>query len=239
MKPEFSFGGAKRVAITITLLTAIAACPLTLAANGDVGNNSIHSVQITPPPAAFPTPFGQTEPTPTRLAPLGPVSQDDLPVTTRPELLEDPFGYAEILGQPGIYLVWSTDNNGDQRYYVIDSENEYLEGIRAATEAFHEARRDVDADPPGAKVLIGSGGSIVFGLASWGCGLGAVVSAAAQLYPLAGVFVGCDAITVPLTIGSAGYLLNGITEWNSFAAQRDDLEEVVESYFVQLPFADQ
>ena len=128
---------------------------------------------------------------------LGPIEDWRLPSITRPEFLDDPFGYSEILGEPGHYLIWSTDESGNRRYYIVDESNEKLQGIREAVDDFREARRKIKADPPAAKIVGGLIGTAVFGVVSVGCGGGAVISGILQAWPITAAFIGCDAIAVP------------------------------------------
>lgn len=167
---------------------------------------------------------------------LGPIENWRLPSVTRPEFLADLFGYSEILGEPGQYLIWSTDESGNKRYYIINESNENLKSIREEVDLFREARRKNEADPPTARIIAGAAGTVVFGVVSVVCGGGAVVSGIAQLWPLTAAFVACDAAAIPLTIASAGTAWNGITQVREFSREVEEQRRRVESDFVQLPF---
>ena len=167
---------------------------------------------------------------------LGPIEDWRLPSVTRPEFLADPFGYSEIHGEPGHYLIWSTDESGNKRYYIVDESNEKLDIIRDEIDRFREARRNIEADPPTARILAGVAGTVVFGVVSVGCGAGAVISGIAQIWPLAGAFVACDAAAVPLTVASASTAWNAITRSREHSREVEEHRRRVESDFVQLPF---
>ena len=121
----------------------------------------------------------------------------------------------------------------------MDQGNPRLQGIIEATDQFRQARIEIEADPPAARILFGAVGSVVFGIISWACGLGAIASAAAFLYPLAGVLIACDAISIPLTIASWGTMWNGLTGVREYGRSVNEWSRQVESEYVQLPFTDQ
>jgi len=169
---------------------------------------------------------------------LGSIEDWRLPSITRPEFLDDPFGYSEVLGEPGHYLIWSTDESDNKRYYIVDESNEKLQSLRDAADDFREARRKIEADPPAAKIIGGLIGTAVFGVVSVGCAGGAVISGILQAWPVTAAFIGCDAIAVPLTIGSATTAWDGITRGREFSREVEEHRRQVESDFAQLPFLD-
>ena len=167
---------------------------------------------------------------------LGPIEDWRLPLVTRPEFLDDPFGYSEILGEPGHYLIWSTDGSGNKRYFIIDETNEKLTNIRDAVDGFRDARLRIEADPPAARIAAGVVGTALFGVVSIGCGGAAVVTGILQLWPLTAAFVGCDAIAVPLTVASGSTAWNAVTRAREFSREVEEHRRQVESDFAQLPF---
>ena len=169
---------------------------------------------------------------------LGPIEDWRLPFVTRPEFLEDTFGYSEILREPGHYLIWSTDENGNKRYYIVDELNKKLGSIRTEVDRFHGARRDIDANPPAVRIVAGVAGTVGFGFVSTVCTGGAVISAIFQVWPLAAAFVGCDAAAVPLTVASASTAWNGITRVRDHTRDLNEHRRRVESDFKQIPFLD-
>jgi len=169
---------------------------------------------------------------------LGPIEDWRLPSVTRPEFISDTFGYSEILGEPSRYLIWSTDENGNKRYYIVDESNEKLGSIRAEVDQSRADRRDMDANPPAIRIVAGVAGTVGFGIVSTLCTGGAVVSGFFQVWPLAAAFVGCDAVAVPLTVASASTAWNGITRVRNHTRDLNEQRRRVESDFKQLPFLD-
>jgi hypothetical protein len=185
-----------RMGVAAILILSIFLCSFM---NGMVQQSSIPGKQIpTVPPivATLPTPIGGQTPVATPIPTLGPGQyfeegdEDDLPEVARPDLLrKEDMGYSAILGEEGLFLVWSTDDDGNKHYYILDQEKDYLYRIQNIIDDNLIARRELDATSPlfsliwaGTKTVIGEVGVFI-------CG-GATI-ATVELPPVAGVFGTC------------------------------------------------
>ena len=104
------------------------------------------AIQLTPPSADFPTPFGE------QLEIASPVSDlrlgiyydyDDgnLP-PLKTEVGDDLFGYGDILGSDNLVLVWITDQNGTH-YVIMDRNSDDFLGFQPT---------DTDGNPQGSRL---------------------------------------------------------------------------------------
>jgi len=152
---------------------------------------------LPPVNATFATPIGAQTPVPTPIPTLGPgryfeeSDEEDLPEVARPDLIEnEDLGYTGILGEEGLFLVWSIDDNGKKHYYILDEESDYFQRIKKIVDDNLVARIELDKTDPlfsliwaGTKTLLGEVGVFI-------CG-GATVATAIELPPVAAVFGTC------------------------------------------------
>jgi len=188
---------------------------------------SIQFGTIPPQTATFQAPFTETPPAATHLPTVAAGQEfvegeeDALPEVARPDLLEhEALGYSAILGEPGLYLVWSLDDNGRKQYYVVEKDSEFFARIVKIVDENLMARRTLDESNPlfsmiwsGTKALVGEVGFFI-------CG-GATI-ATVEVPPIAGVFGAC-------TLGSLGLFGTSLDEFfdnaNSVRAYENRTEE--------------
>ena len=135
--------------------------------------------------------------------------EEQLPEVARPDLLEyEEFGYSAILGEEGLYLVWSTDDHGYKHYYILDQEDGFFQRIKTTVDDNIEARRTLDETNPlfsliwaGTKVAAGEVGIII-------CGVATITSI--KVPPLAGFFGAC-------TLGAVGLFGSSLDEYFDIA----------------------
>lgn len=149
-----------------------------------------------PPQNTIPVPFTQT---PDVATPIPTVqsgryfhesTEGLLPAVARPDLLaEEDFGYSAVLGQPGIYLVWSVDSENHRYYFTLDGSSDLFVRIKEIIDNNLFARRMLDESNPllgaawaGVKTLGG-------GLGAAGCGI--AVGVTWETPPLAALFGTC------------------------------------------------
>ena len=186
-------------------------------------------------------PLGTPAPAVTAAPTLGPGQAfqegDSLPAITRPGLLENPFGYSEIVGRPGLYLVWSTDEQGNRSYYVITESNRYYEGITAAQERLLQAQMEFDEQAPPIRIAFGAAGTVIFGFLAVGCGAGALGSAAGVVTsPAAVPLTACATASAGLAAGSFKSGLDAAGALDGYNTLVDQLSQEVEGYFMQFPY---
>jgi hypothetical protein len=169
--------------------------------------------------------------------------EDLLPEVTRPDLLDYAFGYSEISGHPGLFLVWSTDDAGSRRYYVISVDNPYFDDIVAVTDANHDAWADlggegVSGDMLHVRVHLGFAGAFGFAIPMTFCGVGAFVSALATpvSIPLTAAFTGCAGFFSGATGASTMFAYYAQERLDSFDARNELDRMAVEGFFQQLPY---
>jgi len=223
-----------QVALIITLASVFVLSPF-VSANVGQGGSAAAQGPINFTPHITPLVIPETPVAP-RFAAIGPVTAAGLPEVVDPKLLEDPLGYAEILGQPGMYLVWSTDADGENHYFIIDRNNEYFERIRSETDKWRELHAQYVAGEHMPNVIFGGAVFIFTGLVSLGCGFGAVSSAASQVYPLAALFVGCDAIFIPAAGKYLDYTKSEFEQVRLYHILEDAFRREVFGFIKQLPF---
>lgn len=140
----------RRLCIASIAITIIA-CPLA-ATSLAVPSVALAGSQIgTVPPVSpdIPTPIGESEMLPTALPTVGPGQYFEEDDPTRPQIDPDgvigdsEFGYVELAGQDGQYLVWMTDGSGTH-YLVASKNSELLTGGADQDSGFFElaARRE-------------------------------------------------------------------------------------------------
>jgi len=115
------------------LIVSMFLCPLAHGGFVRISSAEVErQIYPTVPPVnpAIPTPIGTSIPEPKAIPTLGPgqyfEEENKLPQVVNPELLDETVGYSEILGNLGLYLVWSTSNDNEKRYFIIDEESKYL-----------------------------------------------------------------------------------------------------------------
>ena len=180
-------------------------------------------------------------PGPTIVPTLGPgqyFSEDSLPPVTRPDLLGDPLGYSEVLGQPGLYLVWSTDEEGNTRYATVAQDNRAFVQIRALVDAHRQAALELDGESPLVRFGIGLGGGVLFSLFTLGCGVGTAASLSATPIsaPLTAVLAGCTGGAFLAAGEGFGAAFDAWSQLHSFDLQTEETRRAIESQFMQLPY---
>lgn len=116
---------ATQIAVVAVSAISVIASPLVWASQLEVAQASNLAIQITPPSAGFPTPFGEQPEILTPVSDLRPgiyfdSDEGNLPLL-KSKVGDDQFGYGDILGQDNLVLVWITDKNGT--HYVIMDRN--------------------------------------------------------------------------------------------------------------------
>lgn len=140
----------RRASIAFLLVTVVA-CPM-LAASYSIPSSALaHSQFGTVPPVSpdVPTPIGESGPVPTPLPTLEPGQYFEADDPNRPPIDPDgvvgdsKYGYMELAGEDGLYLVWMTDELGTH-YLVVDENSELLTGGSDPASGFFElaARRE-------------------------------------------------------------------------------------------------
>ena len=126
------------------------------------------------------------------------VDEDSLPEVSRPDLLEsEQIGYSAILGQPGTYLVWSVDDEGNRHYYVLEETSDYFIRIKDIADANLEARRELDESNPYLGLLWAGAKTVLSEIVTLGCGIGTAATII-EAPPVGAIFGTC-------TLGAAAY----------------------------------
>jgi hypothetical protein len=190
-----------RIGLVALLAISLFACLLTggVYAKGPV--RQISFTQHVTPLGATPIPGMVAFPTPGHGQYFDESTEDQIPDVARPELLDDPIGYSAVLGYPGLYLIWSTDDSGNRHYYVLQESSEYFQRIQATVDANLQARTELDETNPwlrlgwsAVRIVGGVEGAIFCGIAT---------GATLETPPLAAVFGTC-------TLGALGFAGLGI-----------------------------
>jgi len=165
-----------------------------------------------PPTPSFPAPFTATPPVATPISTVSPGQsfdddeEDLLPEVSRPDLLEsEDLGYSAILGQPGTYLVWSVDDEGNRHYYVLEETSDYFIRIKDIVDANLEARRVLDESNPYLGLLWAGAKTVLSEIVTLGCGIGTAATIF-ELPPVGAIFGTC-------TLGAAAYFGVSIGEF--------------------------
>ena len=193
-----------------------------------------------PPTPDFTPPFTQTPPAATPIATVAPgqyfeeVDEDSLPEVSRPDLLEsEQIGYSAILGQPGTYLVWSVDDEGNRHYYVLEETSDYFIRIKDIADANLEARRELDESNPYLGLLWAGAKTVLSEIVTLGCGIGTAATII-EAPPVGAIFGTC-------TLGAAAYFGVSVGEFigivNSIRAydiRTEDDREAIEGIFREI-----
>lgn len=198
---------------------------------------------VVPPNATFAAPIGTPITVPTPIPTLGPGQYfeqgDGLPRVTRPDLLEEPFGYSEIMGEPGLYLVWSTDDDGKKHYYVLDEENTYFDKIMTAVDADRKKYKDLDENGTKRNFVVDVFVALVSGTVTAFC-TGATIGSASGFpatIPLMSAFGACTGVAGKFTYES---IKSGIGNWSAledYNFSKEETRKEIEGYFVQIPYS--
>ena len=136
-------------------------------------------------------------PTVTPQPTLGPgqmyVNPNHLPELAHPHRQELPFGYSEIVGHPGLFLVWSTDEKENTRYFTISEDNKYFDEITELADNHWDERNELFDQNPGGLVReyrFQGGLGLIGGVLA-----GAATIAAAEIPPLA-TFLGAGSLSL-------------------------------------------
>ena len=186
------------------------------------------------------TPFGTSIPSVTPIPTLGPGQYyeggDRIPDVIQPELLDEPFGYSEILGKPGLYLVWSTSDVGKKHFYILDESSKYFTLIVEAVDDYQTRVFDLKASAPGKRFLVGAGGVVVFSTISAVCGGGAIVAGALQHWEITAAGVACDGIYIPLSFESGRIAFEGAVDFFAVYKFQESKRNMIEGYFSNIPY---
>ena len=161
-----------------------------------------------------------------------------LPKVLRPDLLDTEYGYSEILGRPGLFLVWSTDDFGTKRYFVLQQGNEYLNRIVAAVDRVRTDALEMKKELPWWKAIGGTIVGLVLGGVGLVCGFGAVVSLAATPIsaPLTAALTACAGTSFAISIGGFGTAIDGAGRIIGHFELSDESRKEIRGAFQQIPF---
>jgi hypothetical protein len=232
-----------RTGLIAILILSIFLCSF---ATGMVQQSSIPGKQIpTVPPivATLPTPIGGQTPVATPIPTLAPgqyfEEDDTLPNVTRPDLLEEPYGYSEIVGSLDQFLVWSTDDNGNKRYYVLNEGNQYLDKIREVVDEERRRWGELEDSNAWEEFLLNSAGTIGVGFVTAVCGIGTVASLFAEPFsaPITTIGAGCTGGGVKYTIDFFNATIDNYSNIRAYEKYKKEAAKEVEGYFIQIPFS--
>jgi len=193
---------------------------------------------LPPVNVTFASPIGALTPVPSPLPTLGPGQyfeegeEDSLPEVARPELLSEPFGYSEILGQTGQVLVWSTDDEGHKHYYVLEKTSEYFQRIQNIVDLNREAGRALEASNPllrGIWADIKAGGGLFGGLF---CGIAALVMI--EIPPLAAGLTACSVASFTFMGYSIDETISIIGELTDYDSRTEEDRLAIEGIFREI-----
>lgn len=161
-----------------------------------------------------------------------------LPEVLRPDLLDTEYGYSEILGKPGLFLVWSTDDFGTRRYFVLEQSDEYLNRIVAAVDRVRTDALDMKKDLPWWKAIGGTIVGLVMGGVGIACGFGAAVSLAATPIsaPLTAALVACAGTSFAISVTGFGTAVDGAGRIIGHYELSDEARREIRGAFQQIPF---
>ncbi len=220
-----------RHTITLVLAISLFACPLGWAAYITVGSAQAFEQFGTIPPETreIDAVFTATPPLPPPIPTLGPgqfFSEDN-----RPEIGvkhgSDNFGWGKVRGNPGLVVVWVTDENGTH-YMTMDATGDAFLGTldeatnSRAADGFQEYVRQAEEIQKQristAAVGIGSGAAV--GIFAWGIGLCPVTGGAGCVAGLIG--------GIAVAVGTAVTNIINMADLNS---QLGDIQDnLVESF---------
>jgi len=161
-----------------------------------------------------------------------------LPSVLRPDLLDSEYGYSEILGKPGLFLVWSTDDFGTKRYFVLQQGNEYLNRIVAAVDRVRTDALEMKKELPWWKAIGGTIVGLVMGGVGIVCGFGAVASLAATPIsaPLTAALTACAGTSFAISAGGFGTAIDGAGRIIGHYELSDEARKEIRGAFQQIPF---
>ena len=186
-----------RAGLLVLCAIAVALCPIAAATLWPAipvrAQQPFQTVQPVQP--TFTPPIGTTAPIPTPIPTLGPGQFFD--DATRPDTVttvgDEEFGYGEIAGQPGLYLVWVTGDTGTHYYTMAGDDpqfrgdtrdDDFVDLISARDETLSEIEdvQDRISEHQGARAGFDLGAVGVVGLGIIVCG---VVTGGACFVPFA------------------------------------------------------
>jgi hypothetical protein len=196
-----------------------------------------------PPTPDFVEPFTATPPVATPIPTVEPGQyfeedeEDLLPEVARPDLLEsEDLGYSAILGQEGMFLVWSVDDDGNRHYYVLEGTSDYFIRIKDIIDSNLEARRQLDATNPylglvwsGVKTIAGE---IVTGF----CGA-AGLATIFEVPPVGAAFLTCGLGAGAFTFASVDEFLSINNSLRAFDRRTEDDRKAIEGIFREIDAA--
>lgn len=145
-KLPISARSVARIVVLVLSGAALVVCPLVWASQVQVAQAAVRAIQVTPPSAEFPTPFGEQPELASPVSDLRPGIYYDFDDGNLPPLKskvgDDEFGYGDILGQDNLVLVWITDENGTH-YLIMDKNSDDFLGFQP---------RDADGNPQGGRL---------------------------------------------------------------------------------------
>ena len=221
-------------------------------ANSILLGNSVALAQdefptVPPSDAEFERPIEDLDPIPTPIPTIGPGQsfvegeEELLPELLRPDLLESEYGYSEILGRPGLFLVWSTDESGVKHFFVLSEDNEYLQAIIAEVEAVRTNWLEMRNELPLSKAIAGAIVGVVLGVVGLVCAGGAVVSLLATPVsaPITGGLTACAGGAFTLSAGAFGMAIDGAGRIIGHIELSDEARKEIRGAFQQIPFSNQ
>ncbi|MFQ5921814.1 MAG: hypothetical protein ACE5M4_03135 [Anaerolineales bacterium] len=201
------------------------------------------------PPIAvtFDAPVTDVPPIPTPILTIGPGQsfiegeEDFLPELLRPDLLDSEYGYSEILGRPGLFLVWSTDEFGTKRYFVLDEDSEYLQAIITEVDKVRNNWLEMQNELPLAKAIAGAIFGVVLGVVGLVCAGGAVISLLGTPVsaPVTGGLTACAGGAFTLSAGAFGMAVDGAGRIIGHIELSDEARKEIRGAFQQIPFSEQ
>jgi hypothetical protein len=164
--------------------------------------------------------------------------EERLPPVENPQFLEEPFGYTEILGHPGLYLVWSTDDDGNKRYFIVEEGNTEFVELRTAVNDFTAARDLFFGQAPLLRHIVGSVGTGFFLWTSLQCVGGAIATLLAEpiAAPLTAALIGCTFVSLGLAWTAAMVVVNNIGAFWGYLQALWKAHVDVEGNFQQLTY---
>jgi hypothetical protein len=152
-------------------------------------------------------------------------------------LLDEPFGYSAILGHPGLYLVWSTDDEGNTHYYVLDGASDFFERIRGIIDENWAARRALEASAPEWRAvwaMIKAGGGFLGGVFCGVAGLATI-----ETPPLAAGATACAVGAFTFMGYSVDQAIAANAEMNAYLDRTEEDRLAIEGIFREVRYAPQ
>ena len=164
-----------------------------------------------------------------------------LPELLRPDLLDSDYGYSEILGKPGLFLVWSTDEYGTKSYFVLQDGNDYLNGIINAVDRVRTDALEMKKELPWWKAIGGTLVGLALGAVGIVWGLGAVASLAATPIsaPVTGLLAACAGGAFTMSAGAFGMAVDGAGRIFGHFEISDEARKEIRGAFLQIPYSEQ